>query len=331
MLRLSRVAIKHEYTRDKESYVLSIGQQASRLPISGNLIAVLSVVKALADAADTVSSKLVSDDPWEFREGVALNPSGDVQTEQDEFTHKVFEAALKNCPVVGHLVSEEVDGIISLGPGNLSVSLDPFDGSKAYEFGIPPGTIFGIFDGGDDPSNFSGDRILAAGVFIYRHSLELILTVGMQTYRITANSTHPLHEITSCRALICANLSNISNWSDGWRDYFSSRILYQRHSGKYNTRWYGSLAAHFGALIRTGGIFAYPPDSRPGYSQGHLRLIYEAIPISYIIEALGGKATNGVTSILSMVPSDFHQKTALAFGEKSMILELESSIQRDQL
>ncbi len=77
-------------------------------------------------------------------------------------------------------------------------------------------------------------------------------------------------------------------------------------------------------------FFAYPPDSRLGYDQGHLRLIYEAIPISYIVEALGGRATNGNASIHSVVPSDFHQKTPFAFGEKAMIVELEASIRRDQ-
>ena len=291
----------------------------------------MPAVKALADAAGTVLSKLVSGDPWEFSEGDSLNPSGDAQTEQDQFAHQVFEAALKNCPSVGNLVSEEVDGIVSIGSGNLSISLDPFDGSKAYEFGIPPGTIFGIFEGGDDPSQFSGNRVLAAGVFIYRHHLELILTVGGDTYRLTANSTNRLHEITSCNAMICANLSNMSNWTEGWRNYFTSYVLDQKGSARYNMRWYGSLAAHFGTLLRTGGIFAYPPDSRSGYSQGHLRLLYEAIPISYIIESLGGRATDGLTSILSIIPSEFHQKTPFAFGEESMILELESSIQEDQL
>jgi len=196
------------------------------------------------------------------------------------------------------LVSEEADGIVSLGSGPLRVSLDPFDGSKAYEFGIPPGTIFGIFEGGNDPSQFNGDKVLAAGVFIYRHSLELILTVGNETFRITANAIHPLFEIASRRVLICANLSNMANWATGWQAYFSSRLLNPTDPGKYNVRWYGSLAAHFGALLRTGGIFAYPPDSRSGYGQGHVRLIYEAIPISFIIEALGGKATDGMAPIL---------------------------------
>ena len=297
--------------------------------MSEELSAVLSAVLAVSDAALTVSTKLSADEPWEFREVGVQNYSGDVQTEQDEFTHTVFENALRSCPNVGKLVSEEVDGIVSLGTGRLSVSLDPFDGSKAYEFGIPPGTIFGVFDGGQEASEFKGDRVLAAGVFIYRHFLELILTIGGTTYRITANSTQRLQAIGSRRVLICANLSNMSSWPSGWRNYFASQVTDQTDSGEHNMRWYGSLAAHFGAVIRTGGIFAYPPDCRSGYGQGHLRLVYEAIPIAHIISALGGLATNGANEITTVTPAHFHQKTPFAFGESSMIAELAASIQTD--
>ena len=317
-------------TKNEKPIVLSISKQISLLPIPQNQKSIIDAVAALAEAADKVSSKLASEEPWEFRESEAHNTSGDVQTEQDEVSHAVFEAALKSCSSVGNLVSEEADGIVPLGSGKLSVSLDPFDGSKAYEFGIPPGTIFGIFDTGDKPDQFSGDRVLAAGVFIYRHSLELVLAIGDNVYRISASSSQKLEGLTSRRVLICANLSNMSNWSKGWCDYIADRLLLQTDQGKHNMRWYGSLAAHFGAVIRTGGLFAYPPDSRPGYGKGHLRLVYEAIPISYIIVALGGRAIDGTKDILSLVPSDFHQKTPFAFGEALMISELEASIQKGQ-
>jgi len=33
-------------------------------------------------------------------------------------------------------------------------------------------------------------------------------------------------------------------------------------------------------LVLQGGLFAYPAAKRKGYEQGHLRLVYEAIPMS---------------------------------------------------
>jgi fructose-1,6-bisphosphatase I len=285
-----------------------------------------NVLCSLSIAAKDLAVKLHSEDIWEFREHSDLNSSGDKQTEQDNYSHQLFMRALENCDDVGQIVSEEANGLVNLGTGHLSVSIDPFDGSKAYEFGIPPGTIFAIFDNSKTPNDFCGARVLAAGVFIYRHSLELLVSIEGTAFRITANQSDRLKEFSPKRSLICANLSNISQWPTGWSNYFSRRVIEQKSKDKHNMRWYGSLAAHVGAIVRTGGIFAYPPDNREGYSDGHLRLVYEAIPVSYLIETLGGKATNGTERILDITPDEFHQKTPFAFGETSMVLELKTTI-----
>ena len=286
----------------------------------------MAAVSSLTRTAEQVQWRLVSGIPWDYSENQDRNRSGDKQTEQDIFTHQKFRASLLECAEVGNLVSEEADGLEPTGSGTLSVTLDPFDGSKAYEFGIPPGTIFGIFEKGREPSDFRGDRILAAGVFIYRHNLELILSLDGRAFQISSAGAQELMEIPSRRSLVCSNLSNISKWEEGWQSYFASRVLERTAKDKHNMRWYGSLAAHFGAIVRSGGIFAYPPDSRDGYDQGHLRLLYEAIPISFIIDSLGGRASDGERAILSVLPEKFHQKTPFVFGEAPMVRELEESI-----
>ena len=55
-------------------------------------------------------------------------------------------------------------------------------------------------------------------------------------------------------------------------------------------------------------------DARAGYEAGRLRLVYEAAPVAMLIEQAGGRAGNGMGSILDITPHDLHQRVPLAFG-----------------
>jgi len=79
-------------------------------------------------------------------------------------------------------------------------------------------------------------------------------------------------------------------------------------------RWAGSLVADSWRILRRGGIFLYPEDSRRGYESGRLRLVYEANPISFLVEQAGGLATDGKRNILDIQPTDLHQRVPLIFG-----------------
>jgi len=50
-----------------------------------------------------------------------------------------------------------------------------------------------------------------------------------------------------------------------------------------------------------------------------LRLLYECIPMAYIIEQAGGKATTGTMDILDVVPETPHQRTPIYLGSRDDI------------
>lgn len=82
----------------------------------------------------------------------------------------------------------------------------------------------------------------------------------------------------------------------------------------YGARYVGTLVADAHRTLLKGGIFAYPADTKsPG---GKLRLLYEANPFAFLIEAAGGLATNGTDRILDIVPDGLHARTALVLGSK---------------
>jgi len=70
-----------------------------------------------------------------------------------------------------------------------------------------------------------------------------------------------------------------------------------------------------------GGIFIYPADSRS--KEGKLRLLYEANPMSMILEQAGGKATTGLQRILDIQPTNNHKRVTVILWSKKKVEELE--------
>ena len=87
--------------------------------------------------------------------------------------------------------------------------------------------------------------------------------------------------------------------------------------GPYTGRYVGSLVADFDRTLRKGGIFLYPTDAkRP---QGRLRLLYECMPLAFIMEHAGGAALNGADRVVEVVPRDIHEKSALITGSPAEV------------
>lgn len=56
---------------------------------------------------------------------------------------------------------------------------------------------------------------------------------------------------------------------------------------------------------------------------GKLRLLYECNPIAFLAEQAGGRASNGFTRTLEIMPNDIHQRTPFFVGSKNMVEKAE--------
>jgi fructose-1,6-bisphosphatase I len=63
----------------------------------------------------------------------------------------------------------------------------------------------------------------------------------------------------------------------------------------------------------------YPADKRDPSKPGKLRLMYEANPMSFIVEQAGGVATNGEDRILDIQPTSLHERVAVFLGSKNEV------------
>ena len=96
-------------------------------------------------------------------------------------------------------------------------------------------------------------------------------------------------------------------------------------------RWIASLVAECHRILVRGGVFLYPGDRRPGYTDGRLRLLYECAPIAFLIEQAGGKATTGERRILDVEPDAPHMRTPMIFGSSHEVECIEHYVLENHL
>jgi fructose-1,6-bisphosphatase I len=117
------------------------------------------------------------------------------------------------------------------------------------------------------------------------------------------------------------NMSNQRHWAAPVTRYIDECM--QGKDGPrgkdFNMRWVGSMVADVHRILTRGGIFMYPWDKREPEKAGKLRLLYEANPMSWLIEQAGGIATNGKQRIMDITPTKLHERVSVFMGSKNEV------------
>ncbi|WP_147078734.1 class 1 fructose-bisphosphatase [Methylobacterium haplocladii] len=257
------------------------------------------------------------------------NSDGDVQKALDVIAHKRFTEALQSAPVA-EVASEEADDVMVLNPGApLAVAIDPLDGSSNIAVGMIVGTIFGIrpvvSDPNDPNASFKtpGTTQTAAGFTVYGPATTFVVTLGNGTRIFTLDRTDKVFRLTHDALKVVAtaneyavNSSNGRHWDVPVKAFIEDCLRGEEgpRDRNFNMRWTAALVADAQRVLIRGGIFLYPGDSRKGYEQGRLRLLYETAPIAFVMEQAGAAATDGQTRIMDVVATRIHERSPLVFG-----------------
>jgi fructose-1,6-bisphosphatase I len=66
-------------------------------------------------------------------------------------------------------------------------------------------------------------------------------------------------------------------------------------------------------------VFLYPWDKREPTKPGKLCLLYEANPMSFLVEQAGGAAINGTQRILDINPKSLHERCSVMLGSREEV------------
>ncbi len=268
------------------------------------------------------------------------NVQGEDQQKLDVYANIQMINALKAQQEVCGIGSEENEDFIAFDQGQsvygkYIVMMDPLDGSSNIDVNVSIGTIFSIYRRKTKPGTVAemqdflqpGDDLVAAGYIIYGSSTMLVFSTGNGVNGFTLDPSigvfclsHPNMCIPEDGSIYSINEGNYKQFPEGVKKY----IKYcQEEEGDrpYTSRYIGSLVADFHRNLIKGGIYIYPSTGKN--PNGKLRLMYENIPLAFLVEQAGGFASDGKNRILGIEPKDIHQRTPLFIGSKNMVRKAE--------
>jgi fructose-1,6-bisphosphatase I len=272
------------------------------------------------------------------------NVQGEIQKKLDIIANEVLIEANEWGGHLAAMASEEMDAIYVVPnrypKGEYLLLFDPLDGSSNIDVNVSIGTIFSVLkmpegDSGVDEGDFlqPGRQQVAAGYCVYGPQTTLVLTVGDGVAMFTLDREQGSFLLTQENIRIpddtqefAINMSNMRHWDAPVKRYIDECLAGREGPrGKdFNMRWIASMVADVHRILTRGGVFMYPWDAREPKKAGKLRLMYEANPMSWLIEQAGGAATNGRQRILDIQPGALHERVSVVLGSKNEVQRLTS-------
>ena len=266
-----------------------------------------------------------------------VNVQGESQKKLDVLANNEFIKALRNGKQCAAIISEENEDVVVFDDKTTEnakyiVAIDPLDGSSNIEVNVPIGTIFAIYKRKSlgkvittEDVLQAGTELVCGGYIIYGSSTMLVYTTGHGVNGFTYDPTcglfilsHENIKIGEGGNIYSINEANYIYFAEGVKRY----IKYCQEDDKatnrpYTTRYIGSLVSDFHRNLLRGGIYIYPGTLKN--PNGKLRLMYECIPVAFLAEQAGGKASDGYKRILDIQPHHIHQRVPLFIGSKDLV------------
>jgi fructose-1,6-bisphosphatase I len=268
------------------------------------------------------------------------NIQGEAQKKLDVLSNDILLEANEWGGHLAALASEEMDEPVLIPEqypkGGYLLLFDPLDGSSNIDVNISVGTIFSVLK---VPEGVTGDcaetaflqpgaKQVAAGYTVYGPSTILVLTIGTGVHQFTLDREIGSFVLTQRDLKIpedtkefSINTSNARHWEAPVKRYIDECLAGKEGPrGKdFNMRWVASMVADVHRILTRGGVFMYPLDSKTKDKGGKLRLLYEANPMSFIVEQAGGAASTGRERILDIKPQKLHQRIPVILGSKNEV------------
>ena len=270
------------------------------------------------------------------------NVQGETQQKLDVLADEVL---IKSCEwggLVAGMVSEELEQPHAIpaefARGRYLLVFDPLDGSSNTDVNVSVGTIFSVLrhEKSEAPTAAdylqSGRSQVAAGYAIYGPATMLVITVGKGTHGFTLDReignfilTHPSLEIPADTSEFAINTSNSRFWEPPVHRYVTEcQAGNTGDRGRdFNMRWIASMVAEVHRILLRGGVFMYPKDTKDRSKPGRLRLMYEANPMSMLVEQAGGRGSTGSERVLDVMPTSLHQRIPLILGSRNEVERIE--------
>ncbi|HJV52405.1 MAG TPA: class 1 fructose-bisphosphatase [Noviherbaspirillum sp.] len=269
----------------------------------------------------------------------AVSTQGEAQKKLDAISNDLFIAGNDWGGNLAGMASEALQAPVQIPAchprGRYLLVFDPLDGSSNIDVNLSVGSIFSVLRMPEEARAVTeqdflqpGSQQVAAGYAIYGPATMLVLSVGAGVHGFTLCPqlgefmlTHPDLAIPPDTQEFAINASNSRFWEEPVKRYVNECMAGKtgRRGKDFNMRWIASMVAEAHRILMRGGVFLYPRDTKDADMPGHLRLLYEANPIGFLIEQAGGRASTGRQPVLTVQPASLRQRIGLVFGSRNEV------------
>ena len=309
-------------------YITELGSKNPKIPAS----LLISVSKACQLIAQQVEQGALAGIIGSAGSG---NVQGETQQKLDIISNDILLEACGKDKTLAGMASEEMETIFAANKdGRFLLLFDPLDGSSNIDVNVSIGTIFSILEkkspGDVTEKDFlqAGTEQVASGYVVYGPQTTLVYTTGQGVHMFTLD--HETEEFLLIKENIqistdtkefAINMSNMRHWDQPVRRYVDECLagIEGTRQKDFNMRWIASMVADVHRILCRGGVFMYPWDKRDPSKPGKLRLMYEANPMSFLIEQAGGASINGKNRIMTLPAEKLHQRVSVMLGSKNEV------------
>ena len=243
------------------------------------------------------------------------NMYGEEQLALDKSSDEILKNQLQFSGFVREYASEERDQIIQIGKGQEKyfVTADPLDGSSLVDTNLAIGTIIGIHNG--TMYGRGRDTMVAALYITYGPLITMVYSAGKGTHEFVLNreGEYVLSQ-ENIRLKEKGDIYSLGGLRKDWTPEHRRFVEYLDDAG-YKLRYSGGFVPDINqVLIKNGGLFTYPALQKS--PQGKLRLLFELLPMAFLIEQAGGEATDGRQPILDIPVEDIGQRSPIYIGSR---------------
>jgi fructose-1,6-bisphosphatase I len=271
-------------------------------------------ILSIAEVSKTISKGFVT------RQGVTntSNVYGEKQLAMDKWADELLINELGKKGIVKTITTEEQSEILEFDSStDIGLTIDPLDGSSLIGINLTVGTIVGIYHGN---VRRQGKDMAGAMYILYGPLTVLVYSLGKGVHEFVLNDKGEYVLQEENISIPDGNIYAPGALRKEWVPYHTKWVE-QLESEGYKVRYSGSFVADVHQILHKGGVFTYPAYKNK--AKGKLRLLYECIPMGYIVTQAGGAISDGERDILTIPPDSIQQRTPVYIGGRNEIQLIE--------
>lgn len=246
------------------------------------------------------------------------NATGDVQSSLDIASEKMIANALDaNAHVCSHLSEEVTELRTCSATGTYFVSYDPYDGGSVGDADVTVGSIFGIWSAPPALGDAAGKNLVCGAYSLWGPNLAFAFGTkehGVFWYEHDGSDYHVIGKLDFDSAglhkgIFCPGDSPVMLKNKAYEELFRFAM-----EASFRLRYTGCCMTDTHHVLHKKGLFWYPPGKKGG-----LRLMYECVPLGFLIQAAGGIAIDHTgTNLMDVAITEWHQRSSLLFASPNV-------------